>query len=248
MTAKLQMALFLSLIAISAVLFYHQLVPVFTISLAFAVTYISDSIFIHFRKIKPFPLEAAIVSGLIIGLLIAPTLPWYFVATAATFAMASKNFIRYNNRHIFNPAGFGLLLTSLLFHFDISWWGVSFQILHFSIPAIIFFLILLSPGFVSIIRLQRYPIVLSFWVTYAILLWLIKINISLDPTVLFFSIVMLPEPMTTPNYPNRQLVFGPFVAIVSVISGSLIFGLLVGNLVFYLLNLLINQINMNHEK
>lgn len=243
---KRLMIVFLSLIAISAMIFKRDITYLAVIVLAIASTYISDSIFIRIRKIEPFPLYASLVTGLIIGLVTAPTLPIYFAPLAATIGMAGKNFIRANNRHIFNPAGLGVLSVSLIFGKEISWWGVTWQRLNFDVISILTLVILLGPAVVSVFIMRRYKIVFSFLIVYFLTLLLIfHIGIRFDPTVLFFSIVMLPEPMTTPNYPVRQLFFGPFVAIGALIGGSLIGGLLAGNLIFYSFNLFINRLRIN---
>lgn len=252
--SKMQMAIFLMLIAISAVLFEKRLLPLQMISLAVLTTVSTDMVLIRLRKVEPFLPSAAIVSGLIIGLLSAPTLPWYHTVVASVIAIVGKNFLRFGNRHIFNPAASGLFIAGLLFMHSISWWGVSFQALHIDLVSLLFFLILLSPGYVSMIAMRRYKILISFLGLYVLLvrtLQLIQPSLNVknllldtvfDPTTLFFSLVMLPEPMTTPNNHSRQLLFGAFVAIVVTLIGffhsrfvpdPFIAGLLIGNLLFF---------------
>lgn len=251
---KMQMAIFLILIAISAVLFGKRLLPLPMIGLAVLTTVSTDMVLIRLRKIEPFLPSAAIVSGLIIGLLSAPTLPWYHTVAASVIAMVGKNFLRFGNRHIFNPAASGLFIVGLLSMNPVSWWGVSSQTLHIDLISLLFFLILLSPGYVSLIHLRRYIILISFLSLYVLFVGTLPLiqhslnfkNLLLgtlfDPTTLFFSLVMLPEPMTTPNNPSRQLLFGAFVATIVVlisfihsrfIPDPFITGLLVGNLLFF---------------
>lgn len=241
--SKIQIAIFLILIVVSAVLFEKQLLPLATIGLAVLATVSTDMLLIRLRKVEPFLPSAAIVSGIIIGLLSAPTLPWYNTVVAAVAAMAGKNFLRYENKHIFNPAAFGLFVAGLLFMHSVSWWGVSFQTLHINLVSFLFFLILLSPGYVSMIRLRRYKILFSFLISMFLLTEVLRFTgILFDPTTLFFSLVMLPEPMTTPNNSIRQLLFGAFVAITAILISltnsrftpdPFITGLLVGNLLFF---------------
>lgn len=252
--SKMQMAIFLFLIAISAVLFERRLFPFQMIGLAVLIAVSTDMVLIRLRKVEPFLPSAAIVSGLIIGLLSGPTLPWYHTVIAAVVAMAGKNFLRYSNKHIFNPAASGLFIAGLLFMHSVSWWGVSFQTLHISPVSLLFLLILLSPCYVSMIRMRRYKILISFFAVYVLFVGTLQLfqhtlnfkNLLLgtvfDPTTIFFSLVMLPEPMTTPNNHSRQLLFGAFVATVAALIGlihfsftpdPLITGLLVGNLLFF---------------
>lgn len=171
---------------------------------------------------------AAIVTGLILSLTISPRLPWYNILLIASLAMGVKNFIRINSHHIFNPAATGLVLGGLLIHQQVSWWGVSFQTLvPFTFSKLILFVILLSSLLVSALRMRRYGSILSFLTTYILLFFLLnQFNPSIfpstifDPTIIFFSIVMLPEPMTSPVQIKRQLLYGSSVALLAVISQS----------------------------
>lgn len=243
---KIQMALFLLLIAISAVLYEKRFLSFLMIFSTVISTVTFDVIFTRLRKVKPILPSAAIVSGLIIGLLLDPTLPWYYAFITSAIAMASKNFLRYQNRHIFNPAAFGLLIAGLLFNKITSWWAVSFQAFRIDPISLFFFIILLSPGFVSMVRMRRYKILLAFFAAYVLLIGVLQsfqlTKTVLDPTIIFFGLVMLPEPMTSPNKPIRQILFGITVAAIAVLTGllhtsftfdPLITGLLVGNLIFF---------------
>lgn len=255
---KIQLVLFLLLVYVSAFATNFSLQLIFHLGLVLGSVVIFDYLFLTFRKIKPFLLSAALVSGLIIALLTDPSLPFYQIILICVLAMFSKNFIRIGNNHIFNPAGFGLLLGGIIFSFTVSWWGVSYQRLFpASIISLILFMILISPGWVSVIRMKRFKIIIPFVLLYSLVLLLITgqfdfellSNTLIDPTALFFALVMLPEPMTTPNKPLMQLVFGSFVALAAVIVSlplfntqflgfnlildPLIWGLLLGNFMFF---------------
>lgn len=231
---KIQMAFFLLLIYLSAFSFNPSIAKLWLLILALASTLISDWIFTKFRHSPPFLLSAAMVSGLIIALLIAPNLPWYVPVTAGVLAMFSKNFLKFQGSHIFNPAAFGLLTSALIFQTGVSWWAVSFQKPPQDLLSLIYFLILLSPGYVSLKRMRRYFTVGSFLIVYGIIF-----SLLFDPTSVFFALVMLPEPMTTPYIPKYQIMFGVFVAIAAFLLSSVSFtdpllaALLLGNLVFF---------------
>ncbi|MBI2601272.1 RnfABCDGE type electron transport complex subunit D [Candidatus Daviesbacteria bacterium] len=247
---KVQLALILSLINLTALIHSFSLNTLLNLMVALVSAVISDLIFLKVRNIKPFFPGAAIVSGLIIALLVSPDQPLFIPAFAAVLAMFSKNFIRVGNRHIFNPAAFGLFLSGLLLTFQVSWWGVSFQqIFPLSINSF-YLLMLLLPATVSILKLNRHWNIFSFYIVYlAIYIWLnfdrgVNLTSLVDPVVVFFALVMLPEPMTTPVNYFRQMLFGGFVAATSfavsglpvintLIPDSLIIALLMGNLVFF---------------
>lgn len=250
---KTQLSLLLLLILLSSFIHSPSITLVKTLILALTSTIISDYLFIKLRRLPFFPPTAAIVSGLIISLLCSPALPWFEAPIAGIFAMFSKNFLRIDH-HIFNPAGFGLLATGLLFNHGVSWWGVSFQQLKLGHGDFIYFMILLLPILVSAYRMRRYRIIFSFLLAYLLLSLGLNPKLSVvnipDPTILFFAFVMLPEPMTTPNKHGLQILFGLVIALMSVvvsypfdlggpssitasIPDPLIFSLLVGNMLFF---------------
>ena len=241
---KVQLILTLILISITAFLKYPQISTLspFITSVGFMVLF--DLIFTYARKRTFFIPYAAIATGLIMALVIHHTASWYQVAIAAGFAMGLKNFVRFSGRHIFNPAAGGLLLVGLFFQEYPAWWGASFQ------QDLLSFLILLSPGLVSIFRLKKHYMMLSFLLVIGIASQLASLNFSLsslvfntflDPTVVFFTLTMLPEPMTSPANQKSQLLYGVFVGLVSfalslqntIILDPFITALLLGNLAFF---------------
>lgn len=227
-TPKVQMAAALTAIFLTSLLHLGEIKLLFLLFLSLVATIGSDFLFLRLRG-KPFFFPgAAIVSGIIIALLISPNPPWYQIILPGILAMWSKNFLRVSARHIFNPAAFGLLVSGIILGNNTSWWGVSWQQAASSPLA---FIILLTPFLVSGLRLRRHFIQLAFWLILA----LFKAA-PLDPTLLFFAAVMLPEPMTTPARPINQLVFGAAVALLSLIPyfpDPLLLALLAGNMLFF---------------
>lgn len=143
---KVQLTLALFLISLTAIVKNFSLTSLSVILMALALSISFDLIFLYLRKIDLFVPYAAIVSGFIIGLIIDPQSSWYQIALTAFFAMGFKNFLRLQQKHIFNPAGIGLVVLGL-FAQSISWWGVSFQtiLVNLNFQNILFFLILLLP-------------------------------------------------------------------------------------------------------
>lgn len=250
---KVQLALILLLIALSS--FFQYPLPFVTkiLVLSLLSTVGSDLLFIYLRKHALFIPYAAIVTGLILGLTINPLLPWYGILLISVIASASKHFVQISNRHIFNPAAIGLVVGNMLLNDTVSWWGVSFQVLKLTPLNIVVFFMLLAPIFVSGIRIKRFGSVGAFLLTYSVLLFLQNQASPLmtltNPTVLFFAITMLPEPMTSPSVLRRQIFYGAFVATTAIVYFYLPFSrsllatnllpdgllpfLLLGNLVFF---------------
>src|SRR3972149_372884 len=105
---KIQLALCL-LIFILSYLLLHPSINIFvyyclTIGLAIGLDYL----FHRIRSIRSFFPSAALVSGLIIGLLNFPNSSVFSLLLIVALAILSKHFLRIKNRHIFNPVAFGL--------------------------------------------------------------------------------------------------------------------------------------------
>jgi len=253
-TPKTQIGFLLTLIFITAFFNNPSLKAIFVFTLSIGSTLLFDLLFLKIRRVKSFFLSASLVTGSIIGLLTSPLANWYIPIAIGAFAMFSKNFIRFGNRHVFNPTAFGLLVGTLILATPVSWWAVSWQqFTTQNLEFIIYFLIFLSPAFVSMVKMKRYRITLSFLIVYALLAQFLNLNSSIlnfiaDPTTLFFATVMLPEPMTTPNNHVKQILFGIFVGLLAIFVSSpilnskfliidsvdpLVLSLLLGNLVFY---------------
>lgn len=227
---KVQLSATLFLIYLTTTKQYPVEQSLFLLLICLISTIFSDLLFIWLRKEELFLPWAAVVTALIIALIINPDARWYQIIITCAIAMGIKNFLRFSGRHIFNPAASGLLVTGLLFDQDVNWWGVSFQNITsaFSLQTMLAFCVLVLPLFISGYRMRRYKTILTFIVTYAIFSQIFTSAFSLnsvigrilDPTVIFFSIVMLPEPMTSPANTKRQVFFGATVALITLIFSS----------------------------
>lgn len=234
----------------------EQTFPILILALSFTI--LSDLLFAYIRNRKLFIPYAAVVTALIITLIIDPKANWYQIATICITGMAVKKFLRPSQRHIFNPAASGLFIGGIIFNQYLSWWGVSFQtVTPFTLANLIIFLILLSPLLTSAITLRRFYNILIFLFTFILISHLLNLNFSipsiinslLEPGLLFFSAVMLPEPMTSPVNPKRQMLFGLTVAVLTIalsfpylntfllenrlLADPLILALLAANLLFF---------------
>lgn len=250
---KIQLAF--CLVAIYASTLFNKFLPLYIFYLIYCVglTVFFDLLFMKLKKTASFIPWAGVVSGIIIALLANPKLSAYIIVLASFLSMFSKHFLIIHGRHIFNPAAFGLFFSHLIFKENISWWGVSFQKFGFDLKHLIFFVILLFPAYVSVMRLRRYRIIAAFLIMYVLLLSFIGLSLNLSPpfdsTLLFFALVMLPEPMTSPNKRSRQIFYAVAAALISVFISSgfiiqgfaflayipdpLIFSVLVCNFLFF---------------
>ncbi len=165
--------------------------------------------FIFFAHVKPTMLQSAIITGLIIGTLAAPFGSFLFIWLAAVLAIAAKRFIKFNkNKHIFNPAAFGLIVSSLVFSSQINWWGNSSSILIIIIGGTILF------------RLNRLSLPFAYFIfrfLSALALGTSFTNALLLPN-LFFAFIMLVEPKTSPAKRMEQWFFGGICGILATLS------------------------------
>ena len=148
---------------------------------------------------------------------------WWIYLSALFLALLQKHFLTLQDRHLFNPSNFALIVAMVLFYQQAhvvmgqlgdAWW------LH---------LLLLVLGATILLRVDRWVISLSFIVAYLLFsyLWVVRY----DPVMLFedvygrfyavsfilFVLFMLTDPRTTPQSRWGQLVFGAGVALGAVL-------------------------------
>lgn len=180
-----------------------------------------------FAKIKKQELRipySGIITGLILTLIIDPSASWWQILIIVAAATGLKDFLRPGDRHIFNPAASGLMIGFLFFGLNPSWWGPTpYSLDKFHPVNILLALSVFALSYISCWRYKRYFNVLSYLVVSIILQVLLlgatfsnAISAMINPGSLFFALVMLPEPMTTPMNKVRQLIFGGFVAVFNI--------------------------------
>ncbi len=233
---KIQMFLSLLAIVIVAISGKFSFDLVFRFLFIFGFTIIFEYFFWKIRKVDPFVPYSGFVTATIIFLLSEPTISIIFPILAAAFGVLQKQFLRPWGNHIFNPAAFGLFLSSY-FGNVISWWGTNVNFLSFLV-------ILLATGYVSQITIRNFKITLPFWITTILIFsvrtgFLLSLNQFEVGAFMFFSFVMLPEPMTAPLRDLNKYLYGILIgtlsfvlAFVSGASDPLILALLIGNLAF----------------
>jgi len=177
--------------------------------IAVATTTILDSAISYFKsKTLEFP-KSALISGLFIGGLLTQDLQWYVYVLAGAIAILSKHLIKIQQKHLFNPANFGVLLVSVIFGAAHTWWISSPLVL-----VLIF-------GIFIIWRLRRIELAIGFLAGYYLINSAIELlqgaqfpeiysTIINGGVVYFFSMFMLIEPKTHPA--RNRIAYGIFVA------------------------------------
>jgi len=188
--------------------------------------------------------SSALLTGLIVGLVLGTTEPWYASLIAGVLAIDAKHLLRLGRTHLFNPAALGLVAVTFLFGSGQSWWG--------ALPALppVALLLLLAAGYLVADRANKLPAALGFLGVFIMLCTggtLLAgagtiaslgelFRAPLLNAALFFAAFMVTDPPTSPVAFGEQAVFGGLVAVASfaiyLVTRSLYYlplGLLVGN-------------------
>lgn len=149
-------------------------------------------------------------------------------------AMASKYFLAYKKRHFFNPAAAAMVFGALVLNFPASWW----------VGNIVLWPGLLIGGLIVLKKINRVKMVLVFLATYLMslsfysliagvslteILGIVRF-VLLETPILFFALVMLVEPITSPTILRKQYFYAAFTA-----------------LIFWLLSLIFQNLNYSLE-
>ncbi len=245
---RLQIALTLGVIALLSIVRFFSFHVLLTFLVSLVGTQIIELFFLYITKRKIFLSYSAIITGLLIFLIWQSDSLWTY-GLAAVLAISSKYIIKFRSKHIFNPAAFGLLTTSLITSTPASWWGTSWNSL---------LIIILYIGVLPVLkRLRRLYIIASFLLMYFLIAFIITkslptIQLLLDGTIMLFALIMLPEPQTSPITGIWQKSFGLLVgaaifiptfifrSLVNLPPDSFLFGLLFADLlsfIFILINI-----------
>ena len=210
---RLQIALTLGAIAVISLIRFFSLTIFLSFIISLVGTLLIESLFLYFTKKKIFLSYSAIITGLLIFLIWQSDSLWTYLL-AAVLAISSKYILKLGPKHIFNPAAFGLLTSSIITGTPVAWWGASWNIL---------LILILYIGTLPVLkRLRRLYIVGGFLLFYFIFSILTTQNIQtiqflIDGTVILFALIMLPEPQTSPISGHWLKKFGVYVALIMIV-------------------------------
>jgi len=226
-----------------------------TIHLAWSVALITTISFLAnyvFSKIfgAPSNPESTYITALILALIISPPFAFFNMAFlslvfwASVWSVASKYIFAIGNKHIFNPAAFGVATTAFFLTQSATWWIATSTMIPF----------VLIGGFLITRKIKRFDLVLSFLAVSSIVIIVPALSngvgvvaslmraFVLVPTV-FLATIMLTEPMTTPPTRTKRMLYGATVGAL-FLPGIPLFSLyatpelalLVGNIFSYLIS------------
>lgn len=253
MMPKLQISILLFILFLVVSSLIGVSLAFFLLFMCVGFCFLFDIVFTYARKRRYFKPFAAIVTGFILALIIDPGVTWYQILIITASAMAIKNFARIGDRHLLNPAASGLLVSWALFGLQPSWWAATLYSNDKVILNVLIYVLLAGIAYVSSYKLRRWYSVVTYVGVYTILFLLITsptlqnaIRTISSPGLLFYALLMVPEPMTSPVNKKRQMMYGVTVAVLNAafvfasfrlgfsnIPDSSILALLIGNIIFF---------------
>lgn len=159
--------------------------------LCFAFDFLINKIFL---KKKIFP-NSAIISGFIVSGILDYRQPWFILVIFSALPIISKHIIKFNHKHVFNPANLSLFIASAFFRIPLTW-GIESNIL-----------LILIFGVYFAHAYKKFPHILGFLIFFSGLFAIFRIN----PAGLiswFFLFIMLVEPKTSGYGILRGFIFG----------------------------------------
>ncbi|HBG60517.1 MAG: hypothetical protein A2Y03_09950 [Omnitrophica WOR_2 bacterium GWF2_38_59] len=205
--------------------------------IALLVSALLDLALFYIREKRPKITESSLITGLIIGFVLSSDMSWWAFALASLLAIMSKHIIRYKNKHVFNPAAFGIFFTILITNGYTQWKGAyDWAII---IPFGLYFAFKMKKLLLVIIYFILSLILYSFEASFD--------KASFINSILyanyFFMFIMLTEPKTSPFKNRQKMIISAIIAIASFLLYLLKFpydpvlpSLLIGNLLFCIMS------------
>jgi Na+-translocating ferredoxin:NAD+ oxidoreductase RnfD subunit len=180
-----------------------------------------DLFILRLRKhLWQFP-SGAVLTAMIVTMVVRAQEHWYVPAATSAVAVLSKYAIRTRSTNVFNPAAFALVLMFYVLPMGQSWWGALPEVSPMWLRAV-----LLAGGIYITNRVNKVPMVLCFLGAYFFLFTataylgdprrVAEIFRSPDmDAVLYFALIILTDPPTSPAQYQGQWIYGIIVASVS---------------------------------
>ena len=201
-------ALSLSLFNLQA---FSALDLVLSTAFILAVCYFANYIFAWIYR-APSNYDSVYITAFILALIISPNNPLnnlYFLGWASAIAMASKYILAIRRKHLFNPAAVAVLITALFINHSASWWAANLYMM----PIVLVF------GYLIVRKVQRFDLVLGFIISALVFITVWGVmkgenalvyawNSLIYSPIIFFSMVMLTEPLTMPGTKKKRIFYG----------------------------------------
>lgn len=182
-------------------------------ALAIIIYGVLDGILIKIRQkgLWNFP-SGSLISAMIVANIVNPgDYQWTIIVVLVTLAL--KHIFKSQYRNLFNPAAFGIVVSTLVWPTSVSsaWWAASSPLLTF------------VTGLALVFFIKKTWTALSFYISYQLLSigydalqgkFVPSVD-TLSGPISYFAFFMLIEPVTTPSTTRSCIFFGFGVAILA---------------------------------
>jgi Na+-transporting NADH:ubiquinone oxidoreductase subunit NqrB len=209
--------------------------PLHVVAMIVISTLGTQFLFFKLLKIPSNDFRSPLITSLSLCLLFKTNLIWLY-PLAGMAAMASKFLLRFNNKHLFNPANFAIVIGLLLLPHNVwvspgQWGSIVWLVFGLICLAI---LVLSKAG-----RADMSVFFLGFWalLLFGRALWLgdplaIPTHNIQSGALLIFAFFMISDPMTTPDHRLGRMVFA---LITAILAFTMQYGFQIREAVFYAL-------------
>ena len=153
-----------------------------------------------FGAVQATLIQSAAITGMLVGMILAPTAPLLTIWLTVVAAVASKKLVEFGGGgRVLNPATAGLVFATLFQGNHLNWWG-------FSSP----FLVVIGAGAI-LFRLNRLSLPFAYFLARSLGAMFFSGHVGMEAFLapnLFFAFIMLVEPKTSPGRRAEQWVFG----------------------------------------
>lgn len=165
--------------------------------------------------------SGAVLTAMIVCMVMRAQEPWLVPVATSVVAVLSKYLIRTRQANVFNPAALALVLMVYLMPHGQSWWGALPEVSPLWLRAV-----LLLGGLYLTSRVNKLPLVLTFLAAYFCLFTATAFlgdarhvaEIFRSPDIdaaLYFTLIILTDPPTSPPKYHGQWIFGVIAAVAS---------------------------------
>ncbi len=204
---KTQLIIYLACLAIFLSVKDKDIAFLFLTIIAVVSALVIESIILYFRTRTLQITESSIITGLIIGYVLSSDELWLKFVFVSLLAIISKYLIRFQNKHIFNPAAFGIFLA-LVFLGASTQWRATY-LWYVLIPFGVYFAL----KFKKIEVLLGYVIISLVLFVIQALLFRVPLGGIFGYFSYFYIFIMVIEPKTTPLKPLGKYFFGAGIAV-----------------------------------
>ncbi len=164
-------------------------------------------------------LKSALITALGLCLILKAN-SQYTLAFASFVAIASKFTLRFNNKHLFNPANFGIIIAVLFTNdawFSPGQWGSNEAMQIYFIGALALILLLRVQRLDTSIAFLGTFVLLEYCRTVAYQGWEMEVLIErvTNGSLLLFTFFMITDPVTTPNAPKARIIWACSIAFIT---------------------------------